>query len=183
MKYNQDLFKSIGKDVIIHETAIIKNPHLSSIGSHVSIDVGAVISTQLEMGDYIHISPYVVSIGGAHSKLVLKDFSFVASGTKIVCGSELYNGAGLVNATIPAKYRVIEYTTITFEKYAGCGVNCSILPGVTLAEGSILGANSLLTKSTEPWTIYVGSPARPIKTRRKELIIQYAEEIQLSEMV
>jgi galactoside O-acetyltransferase len=168
-------FKKIGDDVFISDLVIIKKPHLCEIGSHNAIDNGVVISTQLIMGDYIHIAPYVVVIGGEESKLILEDFSFVASGTKIVCGSEDYTGDGLVGPTIPKELRSIRYTTVKFEKYAGCGVNCSIMPGVTLAEGSILGANSLLTKDTEPWTIYVGIPAKPVKIRNKEKIIKYAK--------
>jgi galactoside O-acetyltransferase len=170
-------YKSLGDDVFIHGLAIIKHPTLSIIGSHNAIDNGVTISTELIMGDYIHIAPYVVVIGGKKSKLILNDFSFVASGTKIVCGSEDYTGAGLVGPTIPEEYRELTYSTVIFEKYAGCGVNCSIMPGVTLAEGSILGANSLLTKDTEPWTIYVGSPAKPVKIRDKEKIIEYASKL------
>jgi galactoside O-acetyltransferase len=170
-------FKNIGDDVFINETAIIKKPNLCDIGSHNAIDNGVTISTQLVMGDYIHIAPYVVVIGGEKSKLILEDFSFIASGTKIVCGSEDYTGNGLVGPTIPEEFRSINYTTVKFEKYAGCGVNCSIMPGVTLSEGSILGANSLLTKDTEPWTIYVGSPAKPVKIRDKEKIIKFAKTL------
>lgn len=168
-------YRSFGVDVFINETALIKRPHLCDIGSHNAIDNGVIISTELFMGDYIHIAPYVVVIGGTESKLILEDFSFVAAGTKIVCGSEDYTGGGLVGPTIPKELRVINYSTVKFEKYAGCGVNCSIMPGVTLAEGSILGANSLLTKDTEPWTIYVGTPAKPVKIRDKEKIIEYAK--------
>jgi galactoside O-acetyltransferase len=175
-------FKSIGKDVFIDGDCIIKRPHLCEMGSHIAIDNGVTIATQLVMGDYIHIAPFVVVIGGEKSKLILEDFSFVASGTKIVCGSEDYTGTGLVGPTIPEKYREINYTTVKFERFAGCGVNCSIMPGVTLAEGSILGANSLLTKDTEPWTIYVGSPAKPIKIREKEFILKYAKEIKDDEL-
>ena len=51
------------------------------------------------------------------------------------------------------------------------------MPGVTLGEGAILGANSLATKDLEPWTIYVGSPARPVKARKKEVILQYAKQL------
>ena len=51
------------------------------------------------------------------------------------------------------------------------------MPGVTFGEGAILGANSLALKSLEPWTIYVGSPAKPIKIRKKELILQHAKEL------
>jgi len=169
--------KSIGVDVFINENALIKKPHLCQIGSHIAIDNGVTISTELIMGDYIHIAPFVVVIGGEKSKLILEDFSFVASGTKIVCGSEDYNGEGLIGPTIPEELRKINFTTVKFERFAGCGVNCSIMPGVTLAEGSILGANSLLTKSTEPWTIYVGSPAKPIKIRRKDIIIENAKKL------
>lgn len=166
-----------GYDVIIQDSAIIKNPDLCKIGSHNAIDNGVIISTQLEMGDYIHVAPYVVVIGGKYSMLILEDFSFVAAGTKIVCGSEDYTGSGLVGPTIPSEFRKIIYSTVKFEKFSGCGVNCSIMPNVTLAEGSILGANSLLTKSTEPWTIYVGSPAKPVKIRDKMQILEYAKKL------
>jgi galactoside O-acetyltransferase len=170
-------YKSVGDNVFIHDLAIIKHPTLCVIGSHNAIDNGVTISTELIMGNYIHIAPYVVVIGGKKSKLILEDFSFVASGTKIVCGGEDYTGGGLVGPTIPEKYRELTYSTVKFEKYAGCGVNCSIMSGVTLAEGSILGANSLLTKDTEPWTIYVGSPAKPVKVRDMGKIIEYAKKI------
>jgi galactoside O-acetyltransferase len=169
--------KSIGDDVFISDDCLIKRPHLCEIGSHKAIDNGVTISTQLVMGDYIHISPFVVVIGGEKSKLILEDFTFIASGTKVVCGSEDYTGGGLIGPTIPEEYRKINYNMVKFERFAGCGVNCSIMPGVTLAEGSILGANSLLTKDTEPWTIYVGSPAKPIKMREKETIINNAKKL------
>lgn len=170
-------YAHIGFDAFIHPLAIIKHPNLTSLGSHIAIDNGVTISTKLTVGNYVHIAPFVVIIGGASSELVLEDFSFVAAGTKIVCGSEDYTGMGLVGPTIPKQCRALNLTKVIFEKYAGCGVNCSIMPGVKLAEGSILGANSLLTKNTEPWTIYVGSPAKPVKMRRKDLILQYAAEL------
>jgi len=167
----------VGIDVFIHDSVVIKHPDKSIIGSHVAIDNGVIVSTQLQIGNYVHIAPYVCMIGGKFSSVILEDFSFIAAGTKIVAGSEDYTGLGLVGPTIPSEYREINYTTVTFEKYAGCGVNCSIMPGVTLAEGSILGANSLLTKDTQPWTIYVGSPAKPIKERRKDIILEHSKEL------
>ena len=52
------------------------------------------------------------------------------------------------------------------------------MPGVTLQEGAILGANSLLTNDAEPWTIYVGSPARPVKTREKDIILKIYDKME-----
>lgn len=166
-----------GKDVFISQHAILKRKDLISIGDHVAIDPGVIVSTALEVGDYVHVAPYVVFIGGKNSKVVLKDYSFVASGTKIVAGSEDYTGLGLIGPTIPEEHREIKYSTITFEKFSGCGVNCTIMPGITFGEGSILGANSLATKDLEPWTIYVGSPAKPVKKRRKDIILKNEKTI------
>ena len=47
----------------------------------------------------------------------------------------------------------------------GCwiGANVTIMPGVTIAKGCIIGACSLVTKSTEPNGLYVGVPAKRIK--------------------
>ena len=67
-------YRKFGVDVFIHETAIIKHPNICDIGSHTAIDNGVTISTELIMGDYIHIAPYVVVIGGKKSKLILNDF-------------------------------------------------------------------------------------------------------------
>jgi galactoside O-acetyltransferase len=50
-----------------------------------------------------------------------------------------------------------------------------IHPGVTLAEGCVVGSYSLVTKSTDPWAIYFGIAARPIKIREKAKMIAAAK--------
>jgi len=79
---------------------------------------------------------------------------------------------------VPEKYRdTVNFSIIKIEKFVGVGTNVVIMPGVTLAEGCVIGANSLVTKDTEPWTIYMGSPAKPIKKRRKDKMLLYAKEL------
>jgi acetyltransferase-like isoleucine patch superfamily enzyme len=175
-KYDPQGFLCYGEDVIISDQSIIKHPHLCRIGSHVAID-NVTFSTAVEIGDYIHVAPYVCTIGGKNSTVILEDFSFVAAGTKIVAGSDDYTGLGLVSPVVPMEFRQVTFSSVTFKKFSGCGVNCTILPGVTLGEGAILGANSLAIIDLEPWTIYVGSPARPIKVRKKETIYEYAKKL------
>ena len=51
------------------------------------------------------------------------------------------------------------------------GAHSAVFPGVIMAEGCSLGAMSMLTKSTEPWSIYFGIPAKRIKERKKDLLI------------
>ncbi len=40
-----------------------------------------------------------------------------------------------------------------------------IMPGVTIGEGAVIAANSVVTKNVPPYTVVAGAPAKPIKTR------------------
>lgn len=51
----------------------------------------------------------------------------------------------------------------TVESYSVLGVNATVRDGVRIAEGTFVGMAASITKDTEPWMIYVGNPAKPIK--------------------
>ncbi|MCU0440317.1 MAG: acyltransferase [Raineya sp.] len=57
----------------------------------------------------------------------------------------------------------VEKGEIVVEDYAWIGFNSIILKNVRISKGSIIGAGSVLTKSTEPFSVYGGNPARLIK--------------------
>jgi acetyltransferase-like isoleucine patch superfamily enzyme len=156
----------------------IKRPHLVSIGSHVAIDSGFYCTTQMEIGDYIHIAPYVTVIGGAGGLFRMGHFTSIAAGARIVCATDEYLGEGFVGPTIPAKYRdKVTVAPVIFEYFASAATNVVILPGVTLAEGSVVGACSIVSRNTLPWTIYAGVPAKPIRERRRDKMIAMAYEL------
>lgn len=54
---------------------------------------------------------------------------------------------------------------IEIKDYAWICANCFIMMGVKIEEGCIIGATSSLFKSTEPWSVYGGNPAKFIKKR------------------
>lgn len=177
-RYDTSLLRSVGEDVFISANVEIRRPHLVSIGSHVAVDSGFYLTTEAEIGDYTHLGPYITIIGGAKSKFVVGDFATIAAGSRIICGSDSFLGDGFTSVTVPEKFRgAVKFTTITVGKFAGIGTNVVIMPGVTIAEGSVVGACSLVTKDTEPWTIYYGTPAKAVKMRPKDKILQYAKEL------
>lgn len=45
------------------------------------------------------------------------------------------------------------------------GQNATILPGVHIGDGAIIGANSTVGSNIEPYTIVAGNPAKPIRKR------------------
>jgi len=168
----------IGEDVYINKITSITRPQLVQIGNHVAIDFGFVCTTGLVIGDYVHISPHVSVIGGKKTSLIIEDFCFISTGARMICGSDLFQGDGLIGPMIPEQYQdnqILE--PINLKRFSGVCANSVVLSGVTMSEGSVLGANSFLKESTEPWTIYAGSPARPIKKRKKEKMYQYAKEL------
>lgn len=46
------------------------------------------------------------------------------------------------------------------------GFGAQIMPGVTLAKGTVVGAGAIVTKDTTEYGVYVGAPARLIKVRK-----------------
>jgi acetyltransferase-like isoleucine patch superfamily enzyme len=167
-----------GIDVFLNEFVSITRPELVKIGNHVAIDFGFVCTTGLVIGDYVHISPHVSVIGGKKTSLNIEDFCFISTGSRMICGSELFRGDGLIGPMIPDEYKdnqILE--PITLKRFSGVCANSVVMPGVVMSEGSVLGANSFLKESTEPWTIYAGSPARPIKLRKKEKMYSFAKEM------
>jgi acetyltransferase-like isoleucine patch superfamily enzyme len=170
-----------GEDVFISANVEIRRPHLCRMGSHIAIDSGFYCTTGTLLGDYIHIGPYVTVIGGAPALLRMLGFNTVGAGSRILCASDEFLGAGLAGIA-PAEFRdLVHVEPVIFEAFASVGTNVVIHPGVTLAEGSVVGSCSLVTKSTKPWTIYRGLPAKPWKERPKAKMIEAARHLGYSQ--
>jgi len=171
-------FKSVGIDVRVSKYAIIKYPNEVSIGNHVAIDSFVYISVRMDIGNRVHIPPFTGISGGKKSYCCFEDYTFCSEGCKIICGSDDYVGIGLPNPMIPEKFRVpVIYGEIIFKKFSGIGANVTVFPNVTIGEGTLVGACSLVTKSLEPWGIYRGIPAQRMKERQKDAILNLVKEL------
>ena len=176
-KYDLSRLAACGEDVFVSANVEIRRPHLVRLSSHIAIDTGFYCTTAAMLGDYIHIGPYVTVIGGAPALLRLAGFNTIGAGSRLLCASDEFMGAGLAGLA-PAQFRDgVRVEPIVLEAFASIGTNVVIHPGVTLGEGSVVGSCALVTKSTEPWTIYQGIPARPWKKRPKEKMIAAARQM------
>lgn len=166
-------FKSLGKNVLISKKASIYNPSTISLGNHVRIDDFCVISggKGITFGSYIHIACYSALFG--NSGIVFDDFAGLSSRVVIYTYSDDYSGLTLTNPTIPAEFRThAQVGPVHLKKHVIIGSGTTILPGVTIGEGSAVGAHSLVTKSLDPWGIYFGCPAKYLKSRKNDLLQQ-----------
>lgn len=72
---------------------------------------------------------------------------------------------GYANADEPYRYQPIgNIKPVNIQKGCWIGQNAVIMPGVSIGENSIIGANSVVTKNVPPRSIAVGTPAKVTKT-------------------
>lgn len=68
-----------------------------------------------------------------------------------------------LNSIANKNWDVVKSAPIHVCSKAWIGVGCKILKGVTIGEGAIIAAGSVVTRNVEPWTVVGGNPARLIK--------------------
>lgn len=57
----------------------------------------------------------------------------------------------------------VEIRPVHIKDKAWLGFGATILPGVTVGEGAVVGACSVVTRDVEPWTVVAGNPAKVIR--------------------
>jgi acetyltransferase-like isoleucine patch superfamily enzyme len=165
------------KDLVVNKDVFFKNKP-KHIGNHISIDKGVYCTTEISIGDYVHISPYVTIIGGSLSYFEAKGFNNIMSGARIICGSDRFDDSGLFGAMIPKEFKgkqIIE--PVIMEEFSNIGTNAIVLPGSRLRKGVLLTAGSLLIGDTEEWGVYKGNPAVLTKKINPTKILEKAEKL------
>ena len=147
-----DLFNRIRLAYVSRVLHLMPSHPLSRFQDHVYISD----ARNLTIGTACQINEYTF-IQGAH----------IGSNVMIAPRVTIYNSSHNIDRTdIP----MIEQgktmgVNPRIEDDVWIGINAVILPGVVIRQGSIIGANAVLTHSTEPYGVYGGTPARLIHTR------------------
>lgn len=162
-------FKSLGLNVLISDKAAIYNADQLEIGDNSRIDDFCIISGRVTIGRNCHITPMCLVAGGSPG-IFMDDFVTLAYGVKVFAQSDDYSGETMTNSLIPRKYKKEIFSSVHLEKHCIIGAGSIVFPGVNLSEGCAVGAMTLVNKSTTPWGIYVGNPARRVKDRKKDLL-------------
>lgn len=162
-------FKFIGKNVKISNNAKIYNADQIEIGDNSRIDDFCVLSGKIKIGRNVFMGVHSNLAGGVNG-IELADFVTMAYYVNVFTQSDDYLGFTLTNPTVPRKYKNELFGSLKIGKHVIVGSNSVIMPNAHIAEGCSIGAMSLVTKATDPWGIYVGVPAKWIKSRSTELL-------------
>lgn len=129
-------------------------------GDNVSIQTGVYLLSpeNVELGDNISIHPmcYIDCTGGI---IIGNDVSIAHSST-ILSSSHIYK-----EKNIPIKNQGIEYKQTIISNNVWIGNKVTVVFGVNVSSGSIIGANSVVTKDIDRNSVVAGIPAKEIKKR------------------
>lgn len=113
-----------------------------------------------KVGKGVFVGDHVI-VDENHADLItIEDHAHIASGTRLLCHQR-----DLANYCIGDDYAKLGYrfAPIHIGKGSLVGMESFIMPGVTIGDGAIIGAGSLVTKDIPSWTIATGRPAKVIK--------------------
>ena len=119
--------------------------------------------TNVEIGSFCSIANGVIIGGGMHP------IDWVSM------SPVFYEGRDSVKAKFSEHKRENVLKTIIGHD-VWIGQNCLIKQGVTIGNGSVIGMGSIVTKDVEPYTIVAGNPAKVIRKRFNNKIIESLEK-------
>jgi len=138
-----------------------------------------------QIGEGTRIWQYVVILPSAVlgkdcnicSHCFIENRVVVGNRVTVKCGVQLWDGVTLEddvfvgpNATFTNDLQPLSRNASAtllptlIKKGASIGANATILPGLTIGEGAMVGAGSVVTKDVPPRTLVVGNPARIVRS-------------------
>ena len=116
--------------------------------------MGCHVGKNVFVGDYVRVDKN-------HANLIfIDDYAHITAGCRLLCHQRDLSHYHVGDNAADCGYRLGE---IHIGKGVMIGMESMIMPGVTIGDGAIVGAMSLVTKDIPPYTIATGQPARVVK--------------------
>ena len=143
------------------------------IGNQVAIergvDIGCMENTCINIGDETFIAPNVCIAGPGNIQIGQK--CMIAAHTGIYANNHNYQDPHL-----PIKDQGVTSQGIVIEDDCWLGHGVTVLDGVRIGKGSVIGAGAVVTKDIPPYSVAVGIPAKVIKSRMSKELITSAHQ-------
>lgn len=153
-------FTKYGKNVRIHQLAVIADVGAVELGDNVRIDAFTVISAgKVIIGDNVVIHSGCSFTG--RGKITIEPFAAFSHGCRLFTTTDDVN---IADHSIADEDHTIN-KPVVLHRHATLCANTVVLPGVTLGYGCYVGAFSLVKDNVPPLTIAGGVPARVLHER------------------
>lgn len=158
---------SIGNNVIFDDNTVLdakgRNNHGITIGDNAVIGRNTIISCKggdIRIGNFSNIGPNNSLF--SESRLMIGRYVFTAGNTYMVAGGN----HSYENRETPIYFQPsVSRGGIIIEDDIWIGASVTVIDGVSIGKGSVIGAASLVNQAIPPMSIAVGIPAKVIKSR------------------
>jgi len=144
----------LGRDVLVGDLTSIREG--SRVGDGAVIGRGVMALYGATVGRFSRIQDQVHLVGG----IVVEDHVFIGMGVMTANDNDVYItrfGIGRLSLKAPV-----------IRRFAVVGTGATILPGIEVGEGALVGAGSVVTRDVPAWTVVAGVPARPVREIPRE---------------
>jgi galactoside O-acetyltransferase len=151
------------------------------IGRQSQIDEGVWVfaGEGVSIGNHVHLAVGSSISGGG--RCVVQDFVGIGAGVRLITGTDLADGSGLTNPTVPDSYRGVRRGRIEIGAHAIVFTNATVLPDIVIGEGAVVAAGALVHRNLQPWGVYAGNPLVQIGVRPSETVLRLAKELMEAE--
>lgn len=162
---------SFGERVLIGDLASLREG--CRVGDRAIVGRGTMALADCTIGSFVRIQDQVHVVGG----MVVEEHVFLAMGVVTTNDNDVYMSRfGLTGSE--------QRGAPVLRRFAAVGAGATILPGVEIGEGALVGAGSVVTRDVAPWTIVMGAPARerePVPAEWRRLIVEQILQIERGE--
>lgn len=160
---------SVGDKVCISSDVIIHNPQNIFIGNNVRIDTQVLLiagkNSKITIGNNVHISAGCYFYGNS-GNITLGDCTCTSARCILYTSNDDYTEGYMANSTIDESLKRVTCGDIVLKNHALVGCCSVILPDVILEYATSVGSHSLVKRSTNPFDVVAGTPAKLIKKRK-----------------
>lgn len=161
-QFDRDDFKSLGANVIIEQGVLVFHPENITIGNNVYIGHNTILKgyykNEMFIGDNTWIGQgcFFHSAGG----ILIGEAVGIGPMVKILTSSHSEG-----ESSKPVMSGELEFKAVRIEDGCDIGIGSVILPGISVGEGSIIGASSVVTKDVPSYCVVAGVPAQILRNR------------------
>lgn len=116
--------------------------------------MGCHVGKNTFFGDYVRMDTSYADM------IYIGDYTHITSGCRLLCHQRDLTGYCVGDNAADLGYKTGE---IHIGKGVMVGMETIIMPGVTIGDGAIIGAGSIVTRDIPAWTIAIGRPAKVVK--------------------
>lgn len=117
------------------------------------------------VGKHVFIGDHVIVDSGHADLIFIDDYAHITGGCRLLCHQRDLSNYSIGDNAAKCGYRLGE---IHIGKGCMIGMTSMIMPGVSIGDGAVVGAGSLITKDIPAWTIATGRPAKVVKNIPKK---------------